>query len=355
MIANSSGSTHLINRRKIIVRTLLSLAIAFAFLLPAGAEARPTGDQACVSVKQRASAGFMRCMLQAEAKYTQNQDVRNLFRLRRNCRNRLGNHFERAESRFGSACITRDDAQEVIDDLEDIAKDTTKWLQSNDGDGPVEPRITCGSGTTLNPGSNTCLWNGLTAPDACGNGQIDGAETCDFGNLGGATCESIGEGAGELSCGPGCQFDTSGCFDPEEPGARFEVNANGTVTDHERGLLWESKYDLRGPLQNRDGVHLEMNLGRIFLNTLNRPGQCYAGECGWRIPTAEELESLGNGSTCMAPEELCRRRENLLYWSSSTFGPDAKTVVVGVPDGNTVLGESDDLYRAIAVSDILED
>jgi len=45
----------------------------------------------------------------------------------------------------------------------------------------------------------------------CGNGLIDEGEQCDGQNLGGETCRSLGEGDGELKCGPACLFDVSMC------------------------------------------------------------------------------------------------------------------------------------------------
>lgn len=45
----------------------------------------------------------------------------------------------------------------------------------------------------------------------CGNGSMEGEEECEPGNLGGATCDSMGLGAGNLSCSDTCRYDTSGC------------------------------------------------------------------------------------------------------------------------------------------------
>ncbi|MDY0004163.1 MAG: hypothetical protein RBU30_22885 [Polyangia bacterium] len=44
----------------------------------------------------------------------------------------------------------------------------------------------------------------------CGNGSIGGPEECD-GDLGGATCVSLGYTAGVLACGQDCRFDVGGC------------------------------------------------------------------------------------------------------------------------------------------------
>ncbi len=45
----------------------------------------------------------------------------------------------------------------------------------------------------------------------CGNGILEQGEDCDGDDLGGATCESLGLGAGELGCTDTCTFDTSDC------------------------------------------------------------------------------------------------------------------------------------------------
>lgn len=71
---------------------------------------------------------------------------------------------------------------------------------------------------------------------ACGNANVDGSEECDLGDLAGESCATQGFAGGKLDCGSGCNFDTSGCF-----AARFVDNADGTITDHETGLMWEKK------------------------------------------------------------------------------------------------------------------
>ncbi len=50
-----------------------------------------------------------------------------------------------------------------------------------------------------------------TVKKQCGDNVIDPGEQCDGTDTGGATCESLGYGPGELVCGAGCAFDTSGC------------------------------------------------------------------------------------------------------------------------------------------------
>jgi len=51
----------------------------------------------------------------------------------------------------------------------------------------------------------------LTPALLCGNGLVDPNEECDFGDLDGATCVTLGYSFGRLQCGAGCVFDTTGC------------------------------------------------------------------------------------------------------------------------------------------------
>jgi hypothetical protein len=49
-------------------------------------------------------------------------------------------------------------------------------------------------------------------PPLCGNGRVDAPESCDGGDLGGATCAGLGFASGTLACTAGCGYDTSGCM-----------------------------------------------------------------------------------------------------------------------------------------------
>lgn len=50
-------------------------------------------------------------------------------------------------------------------------------------------------------------------PPVCGDGLVDPGEDCDGDELGGATCQSVGEFTGGiLGCTQQCTFDTSGCL-----------------------------------------------------------------------------------------------------------------------------------------------
>jgi len=45
----------------------------------------------------------------------------------------------------------------------------------------------------------------------CGDGMVVAGENCDGADLSGQTCETLDLGIGDLTCGLGCLFDTSGC------------------------------------------------------------------------------------------------------------------------------------------------
>ncbi len=53
--------------------------------------------------------------------------------------------------------------------------------------------------------------SGCAKGTTCGNGVKDGKDDCDGVDLGGASCASLGLGAGTLRCTERCTFDTSGC------------------------------------------------------------------------------------------------------------------------------------------------
>lgn len=72
----------------------------------------------------------------------------------------------------------------------------------------------------LGPGTLVCSANCLEfdrsqcgPPLTCGNAKVDNGEVCDGGQLGNATCKSLGfELGGTLSCAANCQqFDTTQC------------------------------------------------------------------------------------------------------------------------------------------------
>lgn len=71
----------------------------------------------------------------------------------------------------------------------------------------------------------------------CGNGIVEGTEDCDGTNLDGATCETEGQGTGDLSCNSNCTFNYSECSSPtttytitSSHGSNGSISPLGAVT-----------------------------------------------------------------------------------------------------------------------------
>jgi len=82
----------------------------------------------------------------------------------------------------------------------------------------------CGAGCAGFDTSN-CTGEG----PVCGDGEIEGAEVCDGTNLDGQTCVTRGFDAGELACAAGCAtFDTSDCTGSGPVCGDGEINGDET-------------------------------------------------------------------------------------------------------------------------------
>jgi Protein of unknown function (DUF1566) len=180
------------------------------------------------------------------------------------------------------------------------------------------------------------------AGGGCGNGTVEAGEDCDFGDLGGATCEDAGFEYGTLSCGAGCAFDTSGCTND-----RF-VDTGETIIDNRTGLEWEKKVgddgvenpsdphdvDNRYAWSGSGGTAPDGELFTTFLAALNDctgvPGQTtpgFAGHCDWRVPQIEELDSIlsPHYPDCSAPpciDPIFGPTVSSVYWSATSWAVD---------------------------------
>lgn len=141
------------------------------------------------------------------------------------------------------------------------------------------------------------------AEPVCGDGIVEAGEDCDVGTLNGATCPTEGFAGGTLACGTGCTFDTSGCF-----ADRFVDNGDGTITDHQTGLMWQKQiggtsweFDSQGVGNCRNCVndsytwHTAVSEWLAALNgrTTDPDTQTgYAGYSDWRLPTPVELQTI---------------------------------------------------------------
>jgi hypothetical protein len=157
----------------------------------------------------------------------------------------------------------------------------------------------------------------------CGDGLVSASEDCEPTDLQGETCATQGFSGGTLTCS-GCYFDTDGCFD-----ARFIANDDGTITDRDTCLMWETKTGTVNPVGVACGQtgcpdpHDVNNIyrycqdespfdfacdnpgnppdGGLFQNFIARLnglyGPCFAGYCDWRAPNLGEQLTMFDG-TC---------------------------------------------------------
>lgn len=106
------------------------------------------------------------------------------------------------------------------------------------------------------PGNLGCLVNcsdfdrSTCAPgQACHNGQRDSVETCDGLDLGDATCESLGYGAGTLLCTDNCgNYDVSQCGSPPGCGDNDRQGAELCDGDDLAGVTCAMRGFVSGPL-----------------------------------------------------------------------------------------------------------
>jgi hypothetical protein len=130
---------------------------------------------------------------------------------------------------------------------------------------------------------------------------------------------------------------------------RYVANGDGTLTDHQSGLMWELQTTTcSGEITcvkneyvwSSSGTAADGTLYTSFLATLNGgdymspsagqdvsngPTACFANHCDWRIPTIAELNTIieasapgcGSGSACIDPAFGPTQASG--YWSASSW------------------------------------
>ncbi len=320
-------------------RTLVAGAILALGLLCSGiASAAPTPEQKCQSGKSKAAGKYSACRQNAEAKLVTTGDGV-----------KYGETITKCETKFASTWLKRETAaadngvscpdspllgtqfKTVIDAHSsniktglagsglawcgNTVKDGSESCDGSDLGGKSCTDFGFASGTLACTVSCQLDTNGCN-PVVCGNGTIDAGEECDQDNLNGQTCVGLGFDYGTLTCSAGCVLNDIGCYTP-----RFTDNSDGTVTDHQTGLMWEKKADFDAvPVVCPDAAtcpdpHDADNLYTFsFDSPLGPPGTAYtvflaqlnaslgfAGHTDWRLPTQEELQRIVDYADLSSP------------------------------------------------------
>jgi len=197
----------------------------------------------------------------------------------------------------------------------------------------------------------------------CGNSVVEGVESCDLADLGGASCTSLGFASGTLACTAGCGYDLSGCASASttfpatgqttcwnssgtilpcadtghdgdvQAGAplAYQDNGDGTITDLNTGLMWEKKSD-DGSITDWNNSYNWDDAFAVHVATLNSGGG-FGGHTDWRVPNVKEMQSIVNYEKSMPAVSpafnnnctpgctvlTCSCTASFFYWSSTTY------------------------------------
>lgn len=144
----------------------------------------------------------------------------------------------------------------------------------------------------------------------CGDGVVVAGENCDSADLSGHTCETLELGIGDLSCGPACLFDTSGCsaslcgngvLDPMEECEGADLGGSSCFDlGYDEGILACT------PLCSFDtDACILASCGNGVLDSIEEcdDANTTAGDgCGANCSTEQGWTCSGSPSTC---EQLC--------------------------------------------------
>lgn len=262
-----------------------------AAALVSGIAAGATDAQKCRAALELGSGNYAACVLKAESQFTKTGDGAALGTALTRCSDRFGKAYGHATARWSGSCPVVEPASSLEAHL-----------------------LQCTTATASAAAGGTLM-------DFCGDGVIDVGEQCDGGDLGGASCPSLGYEGGTLACAGLCTYDTTGCHptpafpatgqttcwdaggaaipcagtghDGEvQAGATLSYvdNADGTITDVNTGLVWEKLSD-DGSVHDKDDAYDWTAALSVKVAALNA-GSGFAGHTDWRLPNVKELGSI---------------------------------------------------------------
>jgi hypothetical protein len=264
------------------------------------AEAAVSDAQKCQATKLKLVGKFYKCRVKAQAKFVNKGNGEKLQASLAVCEAKLSSKFSKAEEKWGAECPTTGDFPHLRNA---VTADVTNMAMTLSG--------------------------GVPLPDGCLS--VTGSIECS--NDAGAIIPCAGTGQdGALQAG-----------DPFS----FTDNGDGTITDHNTGLMWEKKSD-DGSVHDIDTMY---NWGNAFLmHVFSLNFTSFAGYNDWRLPNIRELVSISDYGAARVPPEFdvgctpgctvqtcsCSSERS---WSSTTRNFSPSTAYTGGV-GSSVLGEA---------------
>lgn len=326
-----------------MIRTLLTAVTIACSFAPQALASLPSAAQRCEAEVEGAAGKYTQCRLNAEAKYSKNQDTAKRAAALNRCTDKLTSAMAAATDRHGVDNCTEATAAQYAAYLTQCSDDVVSAAAPS-GSFP-----------------------------ACGDGVIDVVgEDCDGSDLGGRSCTLLGFLGGTLGCTAGCRYETSACARQSFPatgqttcwntagavipcegtghdgelqrGAALAYidNGDGTITDPNTNLMWEKLAWGTSSIHERTNGYTWEAAYSVKIAALNADGG-FAGFTDWRLPNRRELESIIDLDGARPPvaaafntgcEDLCLGISCSctfpgLYWSSSTdaLSPESAWIV----------------------------